>query len=222
MVENKVRHLPVVGDGKRLEGLITRQRLALKADELGSLNVWEITRTLSNLKIKDLMIKAPDVLTITADKTIERAARTMQEHMIGCLPVLEDDIVIGIITETDLLSAFQEMLGLPAEGVRVTVRMPDDEKFINLAAIIVEKGWGVMGIGSFPAYRHPGYWDVVIKIPTRQRRRGRRSAQRTSPAKDRGHTRGRLGRTTRISTRWCFINDWDVDPPMSHRMNSTE
>ena len=165
MVENKIRHLPVVGDGKRLKGLITRQRLALKADELGSLNVWEITRTLSNLKTKDLMIKAPDVFTITADKTIERAARTMQEHMIGCLPVLEDDIVIGIITENDLLSAFQEMLGLPAEGVRVTVRMPDDEKFINLAAIIVEKGWGVMGIGSFPAYRHPGYWDVVIKIP---------------------------------------------------------
>ncbi len=166
MTENKVRHLPVVGDGKRLEGLITRQRLALKPDELGSLNIWEITRALSNLKVKDLMIKAQDVHTITANKTIERAARTMQQHKIGCLPVVEDDnVVIGIITEVDLLGAFQQMLGLPAEGVRVTVRMPEDERFINLAALMVEKDWGVCGIGSFPSPRFPGYWDVVLKIP---------------------------------------------------------
>lgn len=166
MAENKVRHLPVVGTGKRLEGLITRERLSLKADELSSLNVWEITRTLSTLTVKDLMIKAQDVYTITADRTIERAARTMQQHKIGCLPVVEDDnIVIGMITDVDLLGAFQEMLGLPAEGVRVTVRIPEDEKFINLAAVMVEKGWGIMGIGSFPSHRHPGYWDIVIKIP---------------------------------------------------------
>jgi acetoin utilization protein AcuB len=166
MGENKIRHLPVVGDGKRLEGLITRQRLALKADELGSLNVWEITRTLSTLTVKDLMIKVHDVYTITADKTIERAAHTMQEYKIGCLPVVEDGgVVIGLITEVDLLGAFQEMLGLPAEGVRVTIRIPEDEKFINLAAVMVERGWGIMGIGSFPSHRHPGFWDVVLKIP---------------------------------------------------------
>jgi len=167
MTENKIRHIPVVGDGKRLIGLITRQSLALKPDELGSLNIWEITRTLSNLKVKDLMVKAPDVRTITADKTVERAAQTMQKHKIGCLPVMEDDVVVGMITEIDLLGAFQEMLGLPAAGVRVTVRMPDREEaeFVKLAAVIVEKGWGIMGIGTFPSYRNPGYYDAVIKIP---------------------------------------------------------
>jgi acetoin utilization protein AcuB len=166
MMENKVRHLPVVGDGKRLEGLITRQRLALKADEIGSLNVWEITRTLSNLQVKDLMIKTKDVHTITSDKTVERAALIMIENKIGCLPVVEDkQIVTGILAEADLLNAFQEMLGLPADGVRVTVRIPEDEKFINLAAVIVEKKWGIMGIGSFPSHRHPGFWDIVLKIP---------------------------------------------------------
>ncbi len=51
MSENKVGYLPVVGDGKCLLGLITRQCLALKSDILGSLNVWEITRRLANLKI---------------------------------------------------------------------------------------------------------------------------------------------------------------------------
>jgi acetoin utilization protein AcuB len=172
MSENKIRHLPVVGDGKRLEGLITRQSLSLKPADLGSLNVWEITRSLSNLRVKDLMVKAEDVITVTPERTIERAASLMTQNKIGCLPVIEDGrVVVGILTEQDLLRAFQEMLGLHAQGVRVTMRMPDRKgEFIKLAAVMVEHGWGVMGIGSFPSYRNPGFWDVVVKIPyiTRQ------------------------------------------------------
>jgi acetoin utilization protein AcuB len=167
MTENMVRHLPVVGDGKRLQGLITRQRLSLKPADMSSLNVWEITRILSNLTVEDLMLKAQDVVTITPDRTIERAAKILAERKISCLPVVEDDnVVIGILSETDLLSAFQEMLGLPAKGVRVTVRMPDRfGEFIKLASVMVERGWGVMGIGSFPSPRNPGFYDVVVKIP---------------------------------------------------------
>ena len=47
MIENRVRHLPVVGDGKRLLGLVTRERLRIPPTDLGSLNVWEISRLLS-------------------------------------------------------------------------------------------------------------------------------------------------------------------------------
>jgi acetoin utilization protein AcuB len=90
----------------------------------------------------------------------------MTEYKIGCLPVVEDgEIVIGILTEIDLLRSFQEMLGLPAKGVRLTIRMPDRKgEFIKLAAVMIEHGWGVMGIGSFPSIRNPGFYDVVIKI----------------------------------------------------------
>jgi acetoin utilization protein AcuB len=167
MSENRIRHLPVIGDGKRLRGLVTRQLLSLKPADMSSLNVWEITRFLSNLKVEDLMLKAQDVATITPDRTIERAAKILAERKIGCLPVVEDDnVVIGILTEADLLSAFQEMLGLPAEGVRVTMRMPDKfGEFNKLASVLVEHGWGVMGIGSFPSARNPGFYDIVVKIP---------------------------------------------------------
>lgn len=166
MSENKVRHLPVVGDGKKLLGLITRERMALKPDTLASLNVWEITRYLSNLTVKDLMLKANKVRTVEPDRTIERAARMLAEHKIGCLPVIEEDVVIGIISEIDLLRSFQEMLGLPAEGVRVTVRQPERKgEFAKLTSTIAEHGWGIMGIGSFPSPRRPGYYDLVLKIP---------------------------------------------------------
>lgn len=167
MGENKVRHLPVVGDGKRLLGLITRQRLAIKPETLGSLDVWEITRFLSDLTVSKLMLKRDEVHTIGPDRTVERAARTMTDYKIGCLPVLEDgDVVGGILTEVDLLRSFQEMLGLPAEGVRITVRAPDKEgEFVKIATVVAEKGWGIMGIGSFPSPRRPGFYDLVMKVP---------------------------------------------------------
>ncbi|MFQ5575509.1 MAG: CBS domain-containing protein [Anaerolineae bacterium] len=165
MAENKIRHLPVISDGKRLLGLITRQRLALKPDMLGSLNVWEITRHLSNLTVKKVMLPAKEVHTIVPDKTVERAARTMTDHKIGCLPVIDDEVVVGIITEADLLLSFQEMLGLHTEGVRVTVRQPDQVgEGIKLIKAVSEQGWPIMGMAGCPAPRRPGYYDVVLKI----------------------------------------------------------
>jgi hypothetical protein len=58
------------------------------------------------------------------------------------------------------------MLGLPASGIRVTVRMPNQHgDFAKLTAALSANTMGVMGIGSFPSPRREGYYDVVVKIP---------------------------------------------------------
>lgn len=166
MNENDIRHLPVVGDGKRLLGLITRSSLALKADQVGSLNVWEITRNLSNMTAVDIMIRAAKIKTIDQNRTIERAAYLMAKHKIGCLPVIDDGIVVGIITEIDLLRSYQEMLGLREPGLRVTIRMPDKSgEFAKLMEALGRHKVGVVGIGTFPTRRTKGFYDAVIKTP---------------------------------------------------------
>ena len=165
MTENNIRHLPVTGSGKRLKGLITRQSFALAPDVLASLDVWDITRYLSGLNVKNLMLALDKIYTITPQKTVERAARLMNENKIGCLPVIEDDVVVGIITESDLLDALQEMLGMPETGVRVTVRMPDRPgEFAKLSDALAENNMGVFGLGTYPSRRSEGFWDVVLKI----------------------------------------------------------
>lgn len=166
MAENHIRHLPVVGDGKRLTGLLTSSSFALKADALSSLNMWEITRYLSDLKVSQIMVKAKDVTTITTDRTAERAAQIMADQKIGCLPVIDSDsAVVGIVTERDLLRAFQELLGLAHKGVRVTVRMPNQTgEFVKLMNVLAEKKWGVWGIGTYPVRKQPELYEAVIKI----------------------------------------------------------
>jgi acetoin utilization protein AcuB len=165
MTENNIRHLPVAGGGKRLEGLVTRQSFSLEPEMVGSLDVWDISRFLSGLSVGNIMIKSGQVHTIGADKTIERAARTMSDHKVGSLPVIENGVVVGILTEVDVLKAIQDMLGMPEEGIRVTIRMPDRPgEFEKLTNVMGKNDMGVVGIGTFHSPRRDGYYDMVVKI----------------------------------------------------------
>jgi acetoin utilization protein AcuB len=165
MAEAKVRHLPIVESGKRLVGLISRERLRIPPAELGSLNVWEITRFLSNLRVQDVMVKAKDVISIGPGATIEEAAQTMARNKIGCLPVLEEGIVVGIITEQDMLVHLAELLGSGVSGLRATIRMPDRiGEFAKVTAAIASRGWGIYASGGLPAPRRPGFWEVVVRV----------------------------------------------------------
>ena len=150
MGEARIRRLPVVGDGKRLVGLITRQSLLVDPGKLGSLNMWEIAGYLSKLAVGDVMIKAKDVVTMGPELPIEEAARIMVEKKVGSLPVVEDDVVVGIITETDLLAQMSAMMGLRLPGVRATVRMPTDlvGGLARLVDAVAAKGWGINALGG--------------------------------------------------------------------------
>ena len=165
IVENKLRHLPVVGDGKRPLGLITRDRLRIPPAELGSLNVWEITRYLSNLTVKDVMVKERDLVTIGPEATVEEAAQAMAKDKIGCLPVVKDNVVVGIITETDMLVNLADLLGGYVSGVRITVRLPGKVGgYAKIIGAISAQGWGMYATGSVPAPKREGYWDIVLKV----------------------------------------------------------
>lgn len=166
MVNNDIRHLPVVGDGKKLLGMITRQRLTIDPSQLSSLNVWEITRYLSGLTVQKVMVKGDDLRTVSPDATLEEAADIMMKHKIGSLPVVEDGhIVVGILTEADLLDALKNLLGANDAGWRITVRVPDVRgEFHKLNSAIAENGWSVMALGSVRSPKTPDHWDIVLKV----------------------------------------------------------
>jgi acetoin utilization protein AcuB len=165
MTESRVRHLPVVGDGKRLLGLVTRERLRIPSADLGSLNVWEISRFLSNLTVKDVMVGREDLFTIGQDATLEEAAQVMVRNRVGCLPVLEENVVVGIITETDLLAKFMEVMGGNVSGVRVTMRQSMKVgELAKLVNAIAAQGWGIWALGGAPLPKDRTKYDVVVKL----------------------------------------------------------
>jgi acetoin utilization protein AcuB len=170
LVEHNIRHLPVVGDGKRLLGLVTPQAMLIDPRRLASLDIWEITRFLSDMKVKDVMVKARDVVTIDPDTPIEQAAVVMVENRVGCLPVLHENVVVGLITESDLLTILAEMMSgsLPG-GVRVTIRMPMNKgELFKLVNAIAENGWCIQTMGGVTVQKDPSKWDAVIRIEGKQ------------------------------------------------------
>jgi acetoin utilization protein AcuB len=165
MGENNIRHLPIIGDGKRLLGLVTRQTLLVDPGRLGSLDLWDIARTLTELRVRDVMIKARDVVTIDQDTEIENAAYLMVERKIGCLPVLDENVVIGIITDADLLAQLMEMMAARQPGVRVTMHQPDRTgELAKLVSAIAAQGWGIHALGGVRHPKDPTKWEVVVKI----------------------------------------------------------
>ena len=123
MSENKVNKLPVVDHGK-LVGIITRNDLLKAEPSLATtLDMYEISYLLSKLTVKKVMVS--NVVTVSPDEVVEEAARIMVDKGISCLPVVKDDALIGIITESDLFELFIKMFGARQKGVRVVAFVID-------------------------------------------------------------------------------------------------
>lgn len=123
MQDNNLRHLPVVVEGDRLVGLLTRETMLQAIPwSAASFSALETQYVLSKIRASKVMIE--DVLTIREDVAVEEAARIMVDRKVGCLPVLRDGALVGIITDIDLLATTMEMLGARRPGLRLSVMVP--------------------------------------------------------------------------------------------------
>ncbi|MBI2561567.1 MAG: CBS domain-containing protein [candidate division NC10 bacterium] len=101
-----IKHLPVL-DGKKLVGIVTDRDLRQAAPSPAtSLEVHELNYLLERLKIEAIMTKK--VITVAPETNLLDAAKLLFAHKIGCLPVVEHEELVGIITEGDILRAYVE------------------------------------------------------------------------------------------------------------------
>ena len=102
----RIRHFPVVEDDE-LVGVVSQRDLYRAS--LGTVMQYgeKAQRAfLESIVVKEIMV---DPISIGPDATVGDAARLMMEHKIGCLPVLENDRLVGIVTETDMLQVVVDM-----------------------------------------------------------------------------------------------------------------
>jgi acetoin utilization protein AcuB len=100
MKERRIRRLPVVDRG-RLVGIVTLGDIRGAApSEATTLTIFERHYLLNKVTVEKIMTWEP--ITIKPDATIRQAAQLMLEHKIGGLPVVENDTLVGIITESDI------------------------------------------------------------------------------------------------------------------------
>ena len=136
MKVNSIRHLPVVSEGNRLEGFLT----------LADLKQGLIPSMVGDLNLSDLMIKGP--ITVGPDEDIEYAAQLIYNYKIGGLPVIKDGILVGIITATDILRTFIDMMGILSTTSRIDVVIGDQSASLKKALqIINDSGADIVNVG---------------------------------------------------------------------------
>jgi acetoin utilization protein AcuB len=159
---NKIRHLPVVEDNKLVGLIVENDLLSNQPSQATTLSVFEIYALLDSLLVSKMMSRP--VITVEGDCPIEEAARIMVENKISCLPVVDGNNLVGIITETDIFKSLVMVLGGKERGLRLTLRLPD--KVGELAAIsakIAESGGNIVAITSSSHGLEGGLRDVTIK-----------------------------------------------------------
>lgn len=117
MHKNKIHHLPVVDDNNRLIGLVTLTNVLAATDSI--LRDPDKSIHPADVMVKDIMVT--DVATVDERASLRQAALFLEKHRIGCLPVVTDGVLMGIITETDFVAVAINLLEQLEDGE------PDDD-----------------------------------------------------------------------------------------------
>lgn len=139
MVQNGVKRLPVMKNGK-LVGVVSKEDIErYSPSKATTLSMGEITYLLAKTKIKQIMSK--NLVTISPDALLEEAAILMRDNKVSFLPVVDNNKLVGIITESDIFDSFIELLGFREPGTRLTIEVNDEPGIMsNLTNIIGKHG----------------------------------------------------------------------------------
>ena len=117
LARGSFRHIPILS-GQRLVGIVTERDVEhYKPSILSGIPAEEYNRLMKTTPLSKIMSRNPT--TIGPGKTVYEAAQILFEQRIGCLPVVEDGKLKGIITRSDMLSLLLKLLqerGLAAWG----------------------------------------------------------------------------------------------------------
>ena len=98
----RIRHIPVVDRESNVQGLIThRDILRASISTIAELSSGERRAAQAGILLQDIM--CTDIFTVGPEADIKEAARVMLDEKIGCLLVVEDRQLVGILTEADFL-----------------------------------------------------------------------------------------------------------------------
>lgn len=135
MRRHSIRHLPVV-EGSEMVGLVTA----------GDLRELILPSMVETIYLRDVMIAEP--ITVSPDTHIDVAARMIFENKIGGLPVVDGKRLVGIITVSDILKAFIDIMGVLTSSSRIDVMLAErPEAFEEVSRIISGHGADIISVG---------------------------------------------------------------------------
>ena len=166
MKKHKFHRMLVIDNGKLVGYLSDRDIMRVTPSPATSLSKFEIRALLDKLSVKDIM--QTKVVTVNEDATIEEAALIMYQNKVGGLPVISEvGAVVGIITATDILKTFVDVMGLP-RGNKTRMTLEVGNEIGTVAAITKIFADNGVNIDSLITCSQDGkHYEVVVRLDDR-------------------------------------------------------
>lgn len=103
MKAQQVRHVPIVNDLGRLIGLVSQRDILASTSPSSLRQPEEMSASLTYIMTRNIH-------TINRSTSLVNAASQLKKHRLGCLPVVEDELLVGIVTDTDFVTIAMHLL----------------------------------------------------------------------------------------------------------------
>lgn len=160
MSSKKIRHIPIVNEDKNVVGLITDRDIKDAAP-----SIFRANENKEDLEKPIQTIMKQNVITGHPLDFVEEVAALFYEHHISCLPVVKDQILVGIITETDLLRTLVELTGAHQPGSQLEVKVPNKAGMLSdITTVISNHKANIQSVLVYPDKEDDKYKILVIRV----------------------------------------------------------
>ncbi len=164
MIENKIKRLPIVDNGK-LVGITSLNKIReAQPSQASTLSIHELHYLISKMTVKDIM--HTNVITCHPDDPVEEVAMIMHTKQIGGMPVLDSrGELVGYVSSNDLFKVVVIMLGLDTPVSRITVEFKKSEicsKLDGLVKLLDESNLCIRSLVRFDKDENTS--QVVLRV----------------------------------------------------------
>lgn len=158
----KIRHIPVVDEKQHLVGLVTERDLK---NITSSIFQKEIREEILKKPLHSFMIKK--VVTGHPLDFVEEVAYLFYDNQIGCLPIVQDGKLVGILSETEVLHTFVELTGANQPGSQIEVKVPDKTGILyEVVTVIHKQKANILSVLVYPDKKDERYKILVFRVQT--------------------------------------------------------
>ncbi|QED48960.1 acetoin utilization AcuB family protein [Cytobacillus dafuensis] len=160
MGEKKIRHLPIIDHEHHLVGLVTDRDIR---DATPS--IFDTDKFKEGLQNPLKMIMKTNIITGHPLDFVEEISAILYEHRIGCLPILKDEKLVGIVTETDLLRTLVELTGAHQPGSQIEVKVPNKSGMLyEITTVIRNRKANIQSVLVYPDKSDEKYKIIVLRV----------------------------------------------------------
>ena len=162
MQSKKIRHIPVVTSDQTIVGLVTDRDLK---EVIPSILSSETDSSVYNIELSSIMTK--NLIVGHPMDFVEESAIIFYDKQIGCLPIVSNNKLVGIITETDLLYKYIELTGAHQPGSQIEVRVPNVPGILfEVSKVFHEHKINVLSVLVYPDKENDASKILVLRIKT--------------------------------------------------------